>query len=252
MVPVNSKEINEELSVSNIVMVDYRTADVFRKYGIEICCGGKLPLRTVCEIKNLSIDAIRKELEESSRTIYLPNSLNFEDWDIDFLTDYIVNVHHQYLRKALPETKNDLARFVGGHQDKFTYLPKLLEIFMDLDGYILPHLQEEESIIFPYIRQIFHAYNSKESYAALLVRTLRKPVENVMNHENESLTTLLYQMRQLTNNYTAPERACTNHRVVFSKLLEIDNDLVQHLYLEGNILFPSAIAMEKELLERND
>ena len=252
MVLANNKEINEELSVSNIVTGDYRTANVFRKYGIEICCGGKLPLKTVCEIKNLPIDIIKKELEESSRTICLPSSLKFEDWDIDFLTDYIVNVHHQYLKKALPDTKNDLARFVRGHQDKFTYLPKLLEIFMDLAGYILPHLQEEEAIIFPYIRQIFHAYNSKESYAALLVRTLRKPVENVMNHENESLTTLLYQMRQLTCNYTAPEKACTSHRVVFSKLLEIDNDLVQHLYLENNILFPGAIAMEKELLERND
>jgi len=252
MIATGAKKIDEDSSVSNIVTADYRTADVFRKYGIEFCCGGKLPLKTVCEIKDLNIDVIKKELEESSRTICLPNSLKFEDWDIDFLTDYIVNVHHQYLKKALPDTRNELERFTESHGDRFHYLPDLLKIFIDLSSYTLPHLQQEESIIFPYIRQIFHAYSNKESYAALLVRTLRKPVENVMNHENESLTTLLYQMRHLTRNYTAPERACTSHRVVFSKLLEIDNDLVQHLYLENNILFPGAIAMEKELLERND
>ncbi|HEV8506856.1 MAG TPA: DUF542 domain-containing protein [Chitinophagaceae bacterium] len=252
MVTASTKRIDENLSVSNIVTADYRTADVFRKYGIEICCGGKLPLKTVCGLKELNLDSIKKDLLESTRNICLPNSLKSEEWGVDFLTDYIVNIHHEYLKKTLPETKDTLLRFVESHQDRFTYLPNLLKIFNELSNYTLPHLQEEEDIIFPYIRQISHAYNSKESYAALLVRTLRKPVENVMNHENESLTALLQQMRQLTDDYIPPERACTSHRVVFSKLLEIDNDLVQHLYLENNILFPKAIAMEKELLERND
>ena len=233
MVATNTKKIEENLSVSNIVTADYRTADVFRKYGIEICCGSKLPLKTVCELRNLNIDLIKKELQESTRTICVPSCLKFEDWDMDFLTDYIVNIHHEYLKKTLPETRDTLARFVESHRDKFTYLPRLLKNFIELSNYTLPHLQEEETIIFPYIRQISHAYNNKESYAALLVRTLRKPVENVMNHENESLTTLLLQMRQLTDDYTPPDKACTSHRVVLSKLLEIDNDLGQHLYLEN-------------------
>ena len=94
MVTPGTKRIDGDLSVSDIVNADYRTADVFRKYGIEFCCGGKWPLRTICEMRNLQIDNVREELEESTRTICLPNSLKFEDWDIDFLTDYIVNVHH--------------------------------------------------------------------------------------------------------------------------------------------------------------
>ena len=252
MVTPGTKRIDGDLSVSDIVNADYRTADVFRKYGIEFCCGGKWPLRTICEMRNLQIDNVREELEESTRTICLPNSLKFEDWDIDFLTDYIVNVHHQYLKKALPETKDHLAMFVNDHREKFSYLPDLMKIFIELENYTLPHLQQEEAIIFPYIRQISHAYNSKESYAGLLVRTLRKPVENIMDHENESLNRLLGQMRLLTAYYTPPKNACTSHRVIFSKLNEIDSDLVQHLYLESDVLFPRAIAMEKELLERND
>jgi regulator of cell morphogenesis and NO signaling len=113
---------------------------------------------------------------------------------------------------------------------------------------MLPHLQHEEEIIFPYIRQIAHAYDNKESYAGLLVRTLRKPVENVMHHEHEAVHKILGNMRQLTNHYTPPQHACTNHKVTFLKLLEIDNDLTQHMYLENDILFPRAIEMEKKLL----
>ena len=252
MVIRDAKKIDQNLLVSDIVSNDYRTADVFRKYGIDFCCGGKWPLKMVCESMDLDIVIVKKELEEAVRTICLPNTLRFNKWDIDFLTDYIINVHHQYLRKALPEAKDYLASLVQGHQKKFSYLPELLKIFIDLSKEMFPHLQEEETIIFPCIRQIAHAYNSRESYAALLVRTLRKPVENVMHHEDESVNKSLHQLRQLTDHYTLPEGACVSHKVTFLKLLEIDNDLVQHIHLENNILFPRAIAMEKELLERKD
>jgi regulator of cell morphogenesis and NO signaling len=252
MVITGAKRIDQNLIVSDIVSNDYRTADVFRKYGIDFCCGGKWPLKMVCETKNLDIAIVKKELEEAVRTIHLSNKLKFDEWDIDFLTDYIVNVHHQYLRKALPEAKDYLVSFTEGHRQKFPYLPDLLKIFVELSTEMFPHLQEEEGIIFPYIRQISHAYHSKESYAALLVRTLRKPVENVMHHEHESVSKSLCQMRQLTDHYTLPERACVSHKVTFSKLLEIDNDLVQHLHLENDILFPRAIELEKELLGRKD
>ena len=245
-------KIDDNVSVTDIVNTDYRAADVFRNHGIDFCCGGKWSLRMMCEIKGLDIDNLKRELEESTRDLYLPNSLRFEDWGIDFLTDYIVNVHHQYLRKVLPETKGHLSEFVEGHKDKFEYLPHVLQTFNDLSDEMIPHLDEEETIIFTYIRQIAHAYQSRESYVSLLVRTLRKPVENVMQREHQSVNRFLSLLRQLTNNYTTPEKACTSHKVVFSKLREIDNDLVQHLHLENDILFPRAIAIEKELLELNN
>ena len=244
------KRIDQNLLVSEIVNIDYRAADVFRKYGIDFCCGGKWPLQVVCDTRNLDVSAIKKELEEAIRNIHLPTTLNFDQWDIDFLTDYIINVHHQYLRTALPETRDYLLHFMEDHQKNFPYLTDLLKVFTGLCNEMIPHLDEEETIIFPYIRQISHAYHSKESYAALLVRTLRKPVENVMHHEHESVNRSLRLMRQLTDRYTPPDGACVSHKVTLSKLLEIDNDLIQHLHLENDILFPRAIAMEKELLEK--
>jgi len=252
MVIRGAKKMNENLLVSDIVSNDYRTADVFKKYGIDYCCGGKWPLKIACESRDLNVGDIIRELEESAHTICLPNTLDFRSWNIDFLTDYIVNVHHQYLKKALPDAKDQLQRFVDSHRDKFRYLPGLLKTFESLVKEMLPHLLQEEEIIFPYIRQIAHAYYSKETYAGLLVRTLRKPVENAMHHDHETAGKVLREIREITDYYTPPAGACVNHKVTFAKMLEIDNDLVQHIHLENNILFPRAIAMEKELLERRD
>lgn len=241
-----------EMPVADIVSADYRTADVFRKYGIEYCCGGKYPLHIACEMNGINEEQLLKELNEAVREQNTSNTLNFSSWHIDFLTDYIVNVHHQYLRMALPRVQDYVDRFASGHSKKFTYLDDLQRSVRQLNRNFLPHLQHEEEIIFPYIRQIGHAYYSKEPYASLLVRTLRKPVQEIMENEHDTTTSLLGRIRGLTNSYTSPANACISHKVTFAKLNELDNDLSQHIHLENDILFPKAIAMEKELLLRKE
>jgi regulator of cell morphogenesis and NO signaling len=242
-------ELDRNAKVADIVNSDYRTADVFRKYGIEYCCGGKYPLHIACKSNGVNEETVLKELEEAMREMNTSHTLNFAEWHIDFLTDYIVNVHHHYLRNALPRVQDYVDRFAQGHRNKFVYLDELQESVRQMGRNFIPHLKHEEEIIFPYIRQIGHAYYNKEPYASLLVRTLRKPVEEIMESEHLSTATALNRMRELTSNYTAPENACLSHKVTFAKLREVDNDLTQHIHLENDILFPRAIAMEKELLE---
>jgi regulator of cell morphogenesis and NO signaling len=245
-------EIDPSVSVQEVINRDYRTVEVFRKHGIEYCCGGRWSLETAAMMKGLELPELISELQQASRIIHLPGSLPFDKWDISFLADYIVHVHHYYLKKALPEIREILGEFVNSHSEKYPQLVELEKTFTQIYKETLPHLQEEEEIIFPYIRQIAHAFENRESYAGLLVRTLRKPVERVMDHEHRMMEKMLKTMRQLTQNYSAPEDACTSHKVTFSKLKELDNDLVQHLYLEQGILFPKALEIEKVLLDRRE
>ncbi len=244
-----SINIEKNSCVNNIIRQDYRTADVFLKYGIDFFSGEDITLGTICGMKGIEFDFIKKELECSVRTVQLSNSLRFNEWSIDFLTKYIVHVHHQYLRDILPKVKDQLDYIVKDYPEKTASLADVQKQFNYLHKGILPHIQEEEEVLFPYIRQIYHAYESKESYARLLVRTLRKPVEDVMNHDHETVFKVLRRLRELTNNYTFQEDSSISYLVTFSMLKELDNDLVQHVYLENNILFPKAIAMEKELLQ---
>lgn len=245
-------KIDRNASVAAIVSEDYRAADVFRKYDIEYCCGGKYPLTIACQMKGVDEEAVIRELEYALRDSNTSHTLNFNDWHIDFLTDFIVNVHHTYLRTALPRLKDYVDRFSEGHRKKFTYLDELQLVVSQLHRSFIPHLKEEEEIIFPYIKQIGHAYYNREPYASLLVRTLRKPVEDIMKHEHDTTGRSIQRLRELTNHYTAPENACLSHKVTFHKLKEVDADISQHLHLENNILFPKAIAMEKELLQHKE
>ena len=240
--------IKKEDSVTDIVSNDYRTADVFLKYGIEFCCGGKWPLENICASKNIDVAEVINDLDKASKNIHLSNEIRFHDWNPAFLADFIVNVHHQYIRNAMPIVVEYVQLFLDGHQKKYPELKKLQELINELNHDILSHIQQEEDIYFPYIKRITHAWLHKEPYADLLVRTLRKPLQDMAQQDHEFQGNLLQQIRELTAGYTPPEKACVTHRVTFFKLKQLDDDMVQHLYLENDILFPKALQIEKELL----
>lgn len=243
--------ISNESFVTDLVMKDHRTSDVFRKYNINYCCSGKIPLQTACELYKVDIDVLKKELNDTMRVIQVSSSIDFKKWSIDFLVDYLINVHHAYLAINLPEITDTLDSFMKGHQSKYPYLSELMKSFTHLCEELVPHLEQEEKVIFPYIKQIAHAYESREAYAVLLVRTLRKPIESMITQEQENIEKYLYRFRDLTNHYIIPPNACITHKVALLKLKELDSDLVQHIYLENEILFPRAIQIEKELKEVN-
>lgn len=245
---LQSFEINRQSLVADIVALDYRTADVFRRYDIGYCCGGNWPIEMACQMQGVDADKLLTELEAATRTVSISNYLDFGSWNIDFLIDYLINVHHQFLKKTLPATKHLLHEFANEHIKKFPYLADLEKKFDLLIKQLLPSLQQEEEVIFPYIKQLSHAHRHKEPYAALLVRTLRKPVVETMYKGHEAFTDIIFSIREMTNKYTPPQNVCSSHKVVVAKLKELDNDLMQHLYLEQLYLFPTAINIEKEVL----
>lgn len=247
---LHSVDIQEGAMITDIVASDYRTADVFKRYGIEYCCVDNQSLTSVCQMKGLDTKAVISELRVAVRETNISNSIRYGEWHIDFLTDYIVNVHHQYLRNAIPPLKDYIEELYKSHKAEYPYLNDIHKLVASMSRQFTPHMKHEEEIIFPYIRQIAHAYYSKESYASLLVRTLRKPIEDVVEQEHELIADTLIELRLITNHYTPPENACLSHKVAFSKLKEVDTDLVQHMFLENDVLFPRALAMEKELLEQ--
>ena len=237
-----------ESYISEIVSNDYRTADVFKKFGINYCCSGQVSVFEACKAKAIDYTAVEEELLDATRNIYVSNTTRFSEWRIDFLIDYIVNIHHAYLYEALPALESRLISFMGGHKKKYPELVQIADVVSELSRFLLHHNQHEEEIIFPYIKQIDVAYRRKESYGNLFVRTLRKPLSNI-EKEHEAIGEHLRKLKLYTNDYQPPSKACTNHRVLYHKLEEFHNDLMQHKHLEKNILFLKAIEIEQRLLQ---
>lgn len=237
-------EGEKETTIGELVAKDYRKAQVFKKFGIDFCCGGKKTLSEVCNKKGIDIHRVEDELknvdQQSQRT-----GDNYQNWELDFTCDYIINTHHNYVRESIPflsEISQKVARVHGEHHPE---LVKVAEVFAGIAADLSMHLMKEENILFPYIKEMVLAKKTGMPLPQAQFGQVANPI-TVMEQEHEGAGEDLSEIRELTNNYDVPADACTSYRILFKKLEEFEDDLHQHVHMENNILFPKAIELEKQ------
>ena len=102
-------------TVGEIVAHNPKAASVFRKLNIDFCCGGNKSFTEECKKKKQNPAEIWEEIELLSNTG--DKSLDFNNLKLDFLIDYIYNVHHQFLYKNLPEIRYFVEKVYTKHKD---------------------------------------------------------------------------------------------------------------------------------------
>ena len=232
-------------TVAEIVTENIKTADVFKKNGIDFCCGGHVSVQEICAKKGVDYAKIKEEILNVGKTPSTGH--DFNSWDIDFLADYIVNTHHKYVTEAhqlIIEYSDKVAKVHGHH---YTETVEINHLFHELANELNAHMQKEEHVLFPFIRAIGKAKKEGTPLSPPPFGTIQNPI-NMMEAEHTGAGDILRKIAELSNNYTPPADACNTYRALYHSLEEYQNDLFQHIHLENNILFPKAIKFEQELL----
>jgi regulator of cell morphogenesis and NO signaling len=240
-----NKAGEENSTIGELVTNDYRKAEVFKKYGLDFCCGGKKTLQEACASKGLDIIQIEKELRVLDSTSTIPSE-DYNSWDISFLADYILNTHHKYVKQAIPVIFEYVEKVAKVHGNKHPEAIAIAEKFLMVADELNRHMCKEEDILFPYIKHLSMAKMNGMKIEASPFGTVENPI-NMMEHEHDIVGKMMDEIKKLAKNYTPPEDACTTYKLSYSKLKEFEDDLHKHIHLENNILFPKAIELESEL-----
>lgn len=233
------------MTVGEIVAEDFKHAHVFDKYKIDFCCNGSIPLSEACKYANVELDKVIRELEESpsEESETASAMVDFKNWPIDLLADYILKFHHRNIRKQGPRIAELLDKVCRVHGDNHPELFEVQEQFMqslaDLDN----HLQKEEMVLFPYIYELCEAKQEGIPAPRFHCGTIESPIA-VMMAEHDAEGERYRYIARLTNDFTAPADACTSFRLVLEDLKAFEVALHHHIHLENNIVFPRAIEME--------
>ena len=228
-------EIYFNTFLGEIVAADFRTAEIFKNSGIDFCCGGKKTLEQACKDKNLDPNLIIQKLKELE-IIPLRTSHNFKDWELDFLADYIVNIHHKYVLKTMPDLMFYTKKIASVHGSTHPELIEVENIVEKLSTELLTHLKKEEEVLFPAIKEALRA-NSKKIKTTIIAEIGRMIVEH------EFAGDALDQIKSMTSNYHLPVDACNSYRVCFQLMQQFEDNLHIHIHLENNILYPKALAL---------
>jgi regulator of cell morphogenesis and NO signaling len=235
----NVKGESEE-TLGELAVKDLRKAEIFKKYGLDFCCGGKKTVKQACAEKGLDVTKIEQELQQVDKAP-ITGSVPYDEWPIDFLADYIVNTHHRYVRKSLPDLLTYTKKIMQVHGHGHPELTEVYELTDSIAKEMTHHMGEEEEIVFAYAKELAKA----DKNTVLDNDKLATIAE--MEKEHDAVGRMLERIRLITNDYNLPADACASYALTFKLLQEFENDLFLHIHLENNILFPKMIKLQESL-----
>jgi regulator of cell morphogenesis and NO signaling len=223
----------KDMTIGEIVASDFRAASIFREAGIDFCCGGKQTVDLICLEKEIDKTELLSRLEEL-KSVPDTSNHNFITWDPTFLCDYIVNTHHKYVLKSLPDLVFYTQKIADVHGKNHSELLTVAELFSRINKELLQHLKNEEEVLFPAIKKVF---SSEPGNAGAIINSeiLR------LSGEHEFAGGAMDKINVITSGYTVPPDGCNTYNVTFKLLKEFEDDLHIHVHLENNILFPKAL-----------
>ncbi|HAZ78109.1 iron-sulfur cluster repair protein YtfE [Pseudescherichia sp.] len=214
-------------SLGELALSIPRASALFRQYDMDYCCGGKQTLARAAQRKALNVEEI-----EAALTKLAEQPVN-KEWRVAPLAeiiDHIIVRYHDRHREQLPELILQATKVERVHADKPNVPRGLAKYLTMLHEELTNHMMKEERILFPMIKQ------GQGSHAA-------GPV-SVMESEHDEAGELLEVIKHTTHNVTPPPEACTTWKAMYNGINELIDDLMEHISLENNVLFPRALAGE--------
>ena len=233
-------------TLAEIVTDNNHTSAVFDKYNLDFCCRGNKSLEDACKENSLEPNAVFTEVEQVYNT-GTSKDKRYDEWELDFLIDYIINNHHKYVSRMIPVIVEHCNKVVAAHGENHPEINKISEIFSIIYKDLKQHMLKEEQILFPVIRQVVKAKKKTLETERPYFGSVQNPIK-MMEAEHEHAGDGFNEIKRLSNKYIIPEDGCNTYAVFYKELKEFEEDLHKHIHLENNILFPKAIALENEML----
>jgi len=233
-------------TVGEIVAADYRKAEVFKRFGIDFCCGGKISLEQASVEYKVNLEELNEALNAATQKPTF-DTADFNNWELDSLINHILKYHHTYVSSSLPILEEFCSKVAKVHGHNHPEVIEIYKHYTAIANELRMHMHKEEAILFPYINQMIAAKKGDQEFLAPGFGSVRNPIK-MMEDEHDSAGNAAKAITELSNNFTPPEDACQTYKALYFKLNEFVNDLYTHIHLENNILFPKSIELEDNLI----
>ncbi|EGQ0373691.1 iron-sulfur cluster repair di-iron protein ScdA [Staphylococcus pseudintermedius] len=213
--------------VADIVTHYPKTADVFRKHGIDFCCGGQISLEeAVSNHPKLSLTPLLQELEDASQQ--QGEGMQPQYLSAPSLIQYIQARYHDTLREEFKQLTPYVTKLSRVHGPNHPNLVTLKSTFDAFKSAMLTHTDEEDQNAFP---KLVRSANGET------VEDIDAVVQSLVDDHDEA-GALLQQMRELTHDFQPPAEACGTWRLVYDRIAHLERETHAHVHLENHVLFP--------------
>lgn len=193
---------------------------VFRRLKLDFCCGGQVALAQAAADKGLDVNAVLAELAALQRSDAAPEAATPAA-----LIDHILVRYHEVHRAQLPELIRMARRVEAVHRDNPDVPVGLADHLEAMHEELVSHMLKEEQVLFPMMKAGSNPF-------------VAHPI-GMMRAEHVDHGAALDRLNALTNDATPPRGACNTWRALYAGIAQLNDDLISHIHLENNVLFPA-------------
>jgi len=219
-----------------------RRAQVLESHNINYWCEGDRLLGDVLAEKGLDPEMVIRELSAAGADDGETSEENWSNTTMQALIDHLQNAHHLYLKRELPELSMIVARVSILHGDVSSELRELDDAFEWFRSDMEMLMRKEELVLFPMCLRLEGARERPDFFSETIETPIRHTAE-----QHKAAAYALARMCSLTHQFSPAADSCDTYMEMVSRLSQLNRDTHLHVHEENNILFPRAIAMEKEL-----
>ena len=216
----NKFTLSAEQAIGQIAVELPGSTAVFRRLKLDFCCGGQVSLAQAAAEKDLNADAILAELALLERDDAVPTVT-----EPGALIDHILSRYHEVHRTQLPELIRMARRVEAVHRDNPDVPAGLADHLETMEQELLSHMQKEELILFPMLKSGGNPF-------------VNQPI-GMMRLEHVDHGVALDTLLALAHDATPPAQACNTWRALYAGIAQLRDDLINHIHLENNVLFPA-------------
>lgn len=214
-------------TVASIVAEHPASARVFQQHRVDFCCRGHVTFAAACASQPDGGAELQRAVEHALVSPGgAPAAAALTALPTPALIGRILERHHPFLRRALPQLEPLAVKVAAVHGDHNPKLREVRDTFLALRRAIEPHLQREEQVLFP---ALLAAGPDAAVIRAELAAMLRDHLE---------VGAALGELREAAAGFTTPEWGCGSYRLLMSGLEELETDTLAHVHLENHVLMP--------------
>jgi regulator of cell morphogenesis and NO signaling len=199
----------------------------FHQHQLDFCCGGKQTLRAAAALRGLDAEALGQAIS-ALQDQPVPGERDWRQTSAGELIDHLLLRYHQRHRAQLPELIRLSRRVESVHADRPECPTGLADHLEDMLQALEAHMQKEEQLLFPLLRQDLAPF-------------AQGPI-TMMRLEHDGHGEALARLVDLAHGLAMPRGACNTWRALILGLQTLREDLMQHIHLENNLLFEGLTA----------
>jgi regulator of cell morphogenesis and NO signaling len=217
--------INQDLTLADLAVTCPGATRVFLRHNLDFCCRGRRPLQEACAEKGIDPKDVLAEISNEEAQGGDLSELAVRP--ITELVDFIESYYHRRLRADLPELVAMAQKVERVHVKNPACPQELTSHLCMVHQAILDHLAKEEQVLFPMIRSGYR------DQAGAPIR--------IMEQEHEDHGRNVAALREMAHQFIAPPEACATWKALYLRLNRLSDELMEHIHLENNVLFPRVL-----------